>query len=339
MANSLNLLGDCIHGPLVECSYDYSTSPPRYKYVIRRATSASYKVGTGSTVGITITDNGATGYITWNATQTVTITAKGCGCDAVCVIPPCCTGKDYLRLTLSGFRDLNLHYERTLPPPDFGTRNIFGSWDTTITGLAALNGTWLIPVESGTGQPYQCNVAPLDTGIDVAIALRWFSWGARYTSTQVLTSETWDQELNGNVSGRLWLHYDNIWISGNPGTMFGKANKTVGLSGGYNTTFDSAWSVKTAKGPFQNAEPIISPGNGIVTYYSGSTTNGFGGVGNTSLFNFLPALCGQRKASPVFLTQYGSSHWVAGERPNPATNVDAGTFVAGKIEAQYIVIP
>lgn len=340
MAISLNMRGGCDQGPVVECSYDYSTSTPRYKYIIRRATSASYKIGSGSPIAITITDNGAVGYLSWNATQTVTITAKGCGCDATCVIPPCCDGKDYLRLSLSGFRDINSHDERTLPPPDFGLRNIFGSWDTTITGLAALNGTWLIPVESGTGQPSQCNVAPLDTGIDVAINCRWFSWGARYVSTRVITGETWNQELNGSVTGRLWLHYENIWITGNPGTMVGTANKTAGLGPAYNSTFDGAWSVKTALSQSQNADPIVFPGNGIVTYYSASTTNGFGAVGNTSLFNFTPTFCGQRKASSVFLTQYGGSHWVSGEGGgHPVTNVTAGTFVAGRIEGQYISVP
>jgi hypothetical protein len=347
MANSLNLRGGCGEGPVVECSYDYSTSTPRYKYVIRRATSASYVVGSGSPVTITLTDNAAVGYLSWNGAQSVTITAKGCGCDASCVIPPCCVGKDYLRISFSGFRDLSFHYERTLAPPNFGTRNIFGSWDTAITGLAGLNGTWLIPVGSGTPQPYQCYVDPLDTGVDVTFSCRWFSYGARYVSTQVITGETWNQDLVGTVTGRLWLHYDNIWIVGAPGTMVGTANKTVGESGAYNYSFNSVWTPKLNLSPFEAAGPVIVAGNGIVTSFSAHPTYGFGAVGSTSFLNFTPVICGARKFGSVFLTQYGSgSHYVNGEGFQPAYHHSntgpvsyPGAYAAGRYEGQYISVP
>jgi hypothetical protein len=345
MANSLNLRGGCGEGPVVECSYDYSTSTPRYKYVIRRATSASYVVGSGSPVTIALTDNGATGFLSWNVSQSVTITAKGCGCDATCVIPPCCVGKDYLRVSFSGFRDLNFHYERTQPPPNFGSRNIFASWDTTLTGLAALNGTWLIPINSGD----QCLTNPLDTGVDVTYTCRWFSYGATYTFPSVITGETWDQDLTGTVSGRLWLHNNSVvldlLITGSPGTIVGTANKTVGASGAYNLTFNNHWSPGDV-----SSSPVVQTFNGIVSSFSASTAYGFGSVGRTSLITspaFENIQCGRRSRGNMFLTQYvNGSHWVFGEGYQPAyhhsnTGLTSypGAYVAGRYEGQYISVP
>jgi hypothetical protein len=347
MANSLNLRGGCGEGPVVECSYDYSTSTPRYKYVIRRATSASYVVGSGSPTTITLTDNAAVGFLSWNGAQSVTITAKGCGCDASCVIPPCCIGKDYLRISFSGFRDLSFHFERTLNPPNFGDRNIFGSWDTTITGLAGLNGTWLIPVGTGgTPQPYQCWTDPIDTGVDVTFTCRWFSYGAAYIPTRVITGETWNQDLVGTVSGRLWLHYDAIYIVGGPGTMVGSASKTVGLSDAYDLTFDSVWSPKMFLGTFENAHPLIYPGNGIVLFFSAHPTEGLGEVGETRFLVFSPVLCGRRVSGNVLLSQSNSSYWVDGEgfepgyhHSNTGPTSYPGAYAAGRCEGQYISVP
>jgi hypothetical protein len=341
MANSLHMRGGCEQGPVVECSYDYSTSTPRYKYVIRRATSASYVVNNGSPIAIALEANAAVGYLAWNSSSTITITAKGCGCDATCVIPPCCAGKDYLRLSFSGFRDLSFHYERTFPPPDFGERNIFGSWDTSITGLDALNGTWLLPIEGN------CLGPPLDTGIDITWTCRWFSYGARYTSTRVLTGETWNQDLVGTAGFRLWLQYGNVYITNYPGTMVGSASKTAGLGAGYNYTFNSVWWPKITAGTFQVYDPIISTGRGIVESFSASNAT-FIGVGVTSLMSARDAFgCGRRVSTDMLLTQYvNGSHWVLGEGAQPAyghSNTGptsySGPFVAGQVTGQYISVP
>lgn len=344
MAFSLHLRDGCGGGPLVEWSYDFATVP-RYKYVIRRATSASYSVGSGSPVGIGLTDNAAVGYIAWSNSP-VTITARGCGCDAVEVIPPCCAGKDYLRLSFSGFSDLAFRYERTLPPPNFGSRNIFGSWETTVTGLGALNGTWLLPTSSGD----QCVTPALDTGIDITWSCRWYSHGARYVSTRQITGEQWTQDLVGTVGFRLWLSslsgFGNVFITGSPGTMVGSASKTAGLSGAYNYTFNSIWTPKITAG-LGTYEPLVFAGNGIVNQFSASPDAAFISVGTTSLLNFAVGSCGERRAAPVYLTQYGNgSHWVDGEGFQPAYHHSntgpvsyPGPARVGTVEAEFIDVP
>lgn len=343
MAFSLHLRNGCDGGPLVECSFDFSTGTARIKYVVRRATSASYSYGSsGLQNSIALTGNGAVGFIPVSS-QTVTFTAKGCGCNSVCVIPPCCVGKDYLRLSFSGMGDVGFHFERTLSAPDFGDRTVFGSWDTSISGLGALNGTWLLPVSSGD----QCITPPIDTGIDIVWACRWYSHGARYVSTRQITGETWRQDLTGTVTFRLWLHNAAVYVTGDPGTMVGTAVKTAGLSAGYNYTFDSIWTPKITAGTFQVYDPLIYAGKGIVDQFSASTGASGIGVGTTSLLDFHVASCGQRKSGPVLLTQYvGGSHWVLGEGLQPAYHHSRtgptswpGPVSVGTVEAEYIDVP
>ena len=128
--------------------------------------------------------------------------------------------------------------------------------------------------------------------------------------------------------------------------MTGTANKTVGASGAYNLTFDSVWSPKMTLGTFQNADPLITPGNGIVNYLSAHPTNGFGSVGSTLFMAFTPVSCGQRLAGNVSLSQSNGGFWVDGEgfepgyhHSNTGPTSYPGAYVAGRYEGQYISVP
>lgn len=334
MALRLNL--GCQEQPSVECNYNFDQPSVRLQYTIANARRAYYFTSTNPSTqfNITLTSGSATGFVTFsNLTQTITVVAEGCGCPARCTLGNCCSTKDFLRQSISGLPStFNVVLERTQPPPQFGDRTLYGRWELTITGLSGLNGTWLTAVTNPTAINLgECQALPIDTGVDATFTVKW-------TSNFVPTTEVWDQDLTGTITGRIWLGKGNLWPTGGAGTMVGTANKTVGAAPAYSLTFNSAWSPNMGLGPY------VSTQRGLVQSYSANTTNGFGSAGSRP-FAVIPTIrCGQVLTSTVNIMQIQIfDNWIqtggGGGFGITLTGFHPETNNIGSITQEYISVP
>jgi hypothetical protein len=256
-----------------------------------------------------------------------------------CCTRPCCENKTYKKTSFFGLDDVGYsHSFSYVSRSNFvgapGAENFLPrsiDYNMSLTGLSALNGTWLQPIDptwalSKNEGVNSCHLPmALDTEVDVSLSIQAVSTTFRYVSG-ILQPGFRTQDVLLTTTGRVYIGLGNVTIViWQPGTM------VVGDGSGSFFTYD--WQVN-------NSGVLAS----LPVGFFGFLWRGAGGVATTStldLLNYHQAVCGDRIPGGVQMTQYASGgYYVArtGNVPGPLP-VGASNFYLPPPEREpYMVL-
>ena len=222
----------------------------------------------------------------------------------------CCPSKTYKRITFADVVDPAVSYTRDFSAAPNYTGFTLASlpkhvtYNASVAGLSAINGTWLQP--SGISSGTSCVTNMFDTGIDISIAISVYSTAYFYYNGFRWPDAYFEQQVTCETTGRVRIEPNGVFESflnvlWQPGTIVGY-ERTVNAPpfSSYNIDLSGQWQLRDF---------------GATSQYNGRGAAGFIWYGSNptpSIFMAFPlGACGQKIPGTCFLLRT-SDYFVGG---------------------------